>query len=237
MSTPDKGKGQILAHVAEDFVRNAQVSINVRGDIIVTTEDKIRLAVVSHLARMEQRQSWIAPLGILVTIVLAIATSSFQTTLGLSAATWQAVFILSGAIALALFVRASYRAVRALSPDDFVGYLRASQTPLGLSSEAAPEQSLSNALTSRRWTLVFNPASNKSKSITFLPDGTVGEGRNQNEYYWRLSGEKLELVQADGRVHSRFTFDPVASQWNHTNDPDTRSIRGQYIRSGAAAIS
>ncbi len=83
-------------------------------------------------------------------------------------------------------------------------------------------------LVSRPWVLVHNPP-DQSKPITFLRDGTVGEGQNQNEHMWRIHNSRLELLQGDGRVHSRFDFDKKATRFIHTNDPDTLSNRNQYI--------
>ncbi|HWA13643.1 MAG TPA: hypothetical protein VHA15_11160 [Burkholderiales bacterium] len=94
----------------------------------------------------------------------------------------------------------------------------------------------SELLTTYRWVLVFNPP-HRLKPITFMPDGTVGEGRNNNEYMWRVSGDKLELVQADGRVHSRFAFNQRTTSFLHTNDADTLSIRGQYIIPASSAAN
>lgn len=87
-------------------------------------------------------------------------------------------------------------------------------------------------LLSGKWVLVFNPP-NRLKPISFLPDGSVGEGRNKNEHTWRVNAGKLELVQDDGRVHSRFHYYPRNSSFLHTNDPDTLSIKGQYIVSAS----
>lgn len=87
---------------------------------------------------------------------------------------------------------------------------------------------LEELIQSRPWRLVFNPP-HRSKLITFLPDGQIGEGQNKNEYSWRLRDGHLELVQEDGRVHSRFVFHQRNSAFTHTNDADTLSIKGQYI--------
>lgn len=83
-------------------------------------------------------------------------------------------------------------------------------------------------LVSRHWILVHNPP-DQSKPITFLRDGAVGEGQNQNEHTWRVQNGRLELLQGDGRVHSRFDFNEKATRFIHTNDPDTLSNRNQYI--------
>jgi hypothetical protein len=87
---------------------------------------------------------------------------------------------------------------------------------------------LFNILISHHWVLVFSPP-DQSKPISFLPNGTVGDGRNQNEHTWRIQKGKLELLQEDGRVHSRFNFDKKAISFTHTNEPDTLSIKSQTI--------
>jgi hypothetical protein len=84
-------------------------------------------------------------------------------------------------------------------------------------------------LNGRRFMFVFNPLSNYSKVITFLPDHSVGEGRNDNEDTWRIRRGCLEILASDGKVYSRFRHDTGTGQLMHTNDPDLRSIHGQYM--------
>jgi hypothetical protein len=81
----------------------------------------------------------------------------------------------------------------------------------------------------RRFKLTFNPATQASKVITFQPDGRIGGG-NDNEHSWRVRRGALEILASDGRVYSRFRHDQNVGQLRHTNDPDCRSIHGQYIQ-------
>ena len=91
-STIDTGSIESLVNVSE-------VHLNVSQEVIVTTEDKMRLCLSEHLKRMEKRKSWVAPLGILGAIVVTLVTSTFKD-MGLDAATWKAVFIITGLISL-----------------------------------------------------------------------------------------------------------------------------------------
>ncbi|MCG7972047.1 MAG: hypothetical protein JBO36_15465 [Candidatus Thiodiazotropha taylori] len=86
-------------------------------------------------------------------------------------------------------------------------------------------------LNGRSFVFVFNQTPEQSKTITFLPNGDIGEGRNSNEYTWRIHHGKLELLAHDGLVYSRFVQDKKRGKLIHTNDPDTRSIHGQYMQS------
>ena len=88
---------------------------------------------------------------------------------------------------------------------------------------------LRNAILGHRFQLVFNPVSGRKKVVTFLPNGQIEEGRNDNEASWRVKGGRLEILQADGRVHSRFILRSDGSALHHTNEADTLSIKGQYL--------
>lgn len=88
---------------------------------------------------------------------------------------------------------------------------------------------LTSLLVSHRWELIFRPP-NQSKPISFLADGSIGEGQNQNEHTWRIQNNKLELIQEDGHIHSRFNFVKETQRFIHTNDPDTLSVKNQIIQ-------
>ncbi|MGA2324421.1 MAG: hypothetical protein ABSG22_11300 [Sedimentisphaerales bacterium] len=89
---------------------------------------------------------------------------------------------------------------------------------------------LQKILTSgRHFTFVFNPEAQKSKPVTFLPNGQIGEGRNSNEHTWRIRLGKLEIIAFDSKVYSRFVYNPKTGKIEHTNDSDTRSVLGQYF--------
>lgn len=76
---------------------------------------------------------------------------------------------------------------------------------------------------------VYNPDANKSKIVTFLPDGQISEGRNNNENKWRIKKGRLEILAVDGKWYSRFKHDPETGRLVNTNDPGTRSVHGQYL--------
>jgi hypothetical protein len=90
------------------------------------------------------------------------------------------------------------------------------------------ETDWSDLLISRRWILIYRPP-DQSKPISFLRNGEIGDGQNQNEHGWRIQNERLEILQLDGRVHSRFDFHKNENKFIHTNDPDTLSVRSQII--------
>ena len=81
----------------------------------------------------------------------------------------------------------------------------------------------------RGFRFVYNPEADKSKFVTFLANGEIGEGRNNNENRWRIRKGKLEILAVDGKVYSRFLHEPASGRLVHTNDADTRSVHGQFF--------
>lgn len=93
------------------------------------------------------------------------------------------------------------------------------------------DKELENYLKGRSFKLFFNPevGPSKSKTIVFGKTGKILTGYNANESSWRVKNGQLEIIQSDGNVHSRFRYFPKNKILLHTNDEDTKSIKGQYI--------
>ncbi|MEN6387002.1 MAG: P-loop NTPase fold protein [Phycisphaerales bacterium] len=87
-------------------------------------------------------------------------------------------------------------------------------------------------LLNNEWQLFYNPDKfpNKSKPIIFGKEGKILEGNNQNESSWRTKNGYLEIIDFEGKVHSRFTFDQKNMRFNHTNEADTNSIIRDSIK-------
>jgi hypothetical protein len=93
---------------------------------------------------------------------------------------------------------------------------------------ADAEAKILSKLATSRYKFVFNPKTGGNKVLTFKSDGNIGEGKNQNECRWRVAGGKLEILNDHGELYSRFFVLPD-DRMHHTNDPDTLSIKGQYL--------
>jgi len=108
-----------------DLVQISEVHLNLRQEVIITTEDKLRLCLSKHLAEMESRRAWIAPLGVFLTILAALITAKFQD-VGLEAATWKAVFVIGDFLALMWLILAVVKALRSRSVEDLVATIKMS---------------------------------------------------------------------------------------------------------------
>lgn len=93
------------------------------------------------------------------------------------------------------------------------------------------DEDITSILQGSRYRLYYNPkrGAQASKIMTFGDNSRILEGQNQNEYSWRIEDGKLEFIQKDGAVHSRFSYGSRNRIFNSTNDPDTPSTRDQYL--------
>jgi hypothetical protein len=107
-STPPEEQAQIVTYAGQLIQKTSRVHFNVGQEIVVTTEDKIRLCLTNHLTRIEKRKAWAVPLGILLTILVVFPTTSFQAFI-FRAETWEAVFLMTGALSLFWLIRSLWQ--------------------------------------------------------------------------------------------------------------------------------
>lgn len=122
-------QGKILLDAVGNLTQPKGVYVNVNEAVILTTEDKVRLCLYKHLSVVEQRRAWIAPLGILVTLLLCFVTSSFRDWF-LPRDTWRAAFIILAALCLAWLVRCLLLLRSKSSIEDIVRELKKERLPL-----------------------------------------------------------------------------------------------------------
>lgn len=92
------------------------VHINTSQQLIITTEDKLHLCLLRNKQYLGKKTAWITPLGILLTLVVTFATTTFRD-IGFSAYTWEAIFFIAGILAFVWLLWAIIQAIRAKSVD------------------------------------------------------------------------------------------------------------------------
>lgn len=122
--TPSVEQSQSALDFASQLIqKGSKVYLGVGQEFVFTTEDKIRLCLNRHLSRMGKRRAWIAPAGILLTILVVFATTQFRN-FGLRAETWQAMFIISALLCFGWFARSIWEARVSTSLEDVVAELK-----------------------------------------------------------------------------------------------------------------
>lgn len=99
MTGNDPNSAKYQESLGPEFIQNSRFHVNLSQEVIVITEDRFRLCLQSHAERLTAREKWIAPVSLLATFVVVLATSEFKNFV-LPAATWQAVFVISSIGAL-----------------------------------------------------------------------------------------------------------------------------------------
>ncbi len=90
-------------------------------------------------------------------------------------------------------------------------------------SRSSMDHRLAFALRTPPWFLIYANHVGQSlregtnfKRISFEPDGDIGEGNNQNETRWRIIEGFLEILNKNGVVFSRFSYDEGREQFRAT---------------------
>jgi hypothetical protein len=99
---------------------------NTSQEIIEITTDKLLLVLSEYKRGFERQKEWQAPLGILVTIVLVLATTDFRKTWGMEPSFWQALFVMLAGMCLVWFVKAVYIACKNRKLSDVIDRIKRS---------------------------------------------------------------------------------------------------------------
>jgi hypothetical protein len=95
-------EGIILGELAQV----SEVHLNVSQHVIVITEDKLRIYLSDTAKALGRKKNgWIAPLGIVISIIVSLVTADFKD-YGLPAPIWKLIFIISAILTVAWLVYA-----------------------------------------------------------------------------------------------------------------------------------
>lgn len=90
-------------------------------------------------------------------------------------------------------------------------------------------EALRDRLTRQRWTFYFSPAGNNgSKSLSFRPDGSIGEGRNENEHNWVFEGDRLAIYRRNGDLQNVFRYSD-SGRFEYVFDVRAVGFKHQYL--------
>ena len=68
-------------------------SLNVEPEYILITEDKLYIHLNKTVRNLERRRSWTTPLGIFISLLLAVLTANFKNAI-FAGSIWKAIFII-----------------------------------------------------------------------------------------------------------------------------------------------
>ncbi|WP_139217578.1 hypothetical protein [Pseudomonas sp. NFPP24] len=101
-----------------------EVHSNVSAEVVEITTEKLELILRQYVDCLSGKNSWQAPLGICLTIILVLLTSNFNARFGLSPDTWVAIFVISFIISLVWLVVCIVRLRKVISVDDLMAKVK-----------------------------------------------------------------------------------------------------------------
>ena len=106
--------------------KSSQVESSLWEIIVVTTEDKLELCLMKHVKDLEDKNWWITPLGLFLTVLLTFLTTEFKSFGWIKQETWQAIFIIAGAIFFVWLIVALKKSWKAKTIKDILDEIKKS---------------------------------------------------------------------------------------------------------------
>lgn len=103
----------------QESIEVTEVHGDLSQQIIKITVDKLSLILHKHADAIERKKEWIAPLGILLTIIVVLVTATFNNKF-LAAETWAAIFIISAGLVGLWLVKSAWRSFKSESINDLI---------------------------------------------------------------------------------------------------------------------
>ena len=101
-------------------INTTSLSRNVDQDVLVTTRDKVELALRREMPRYIPTGQLLASAGLFIALLTSILTAEFAAFLGLDGAVWRGIFTLGSLISFALMVNDIVRWFRRPSMEKLV---------------------------------------------------------------------------------------------------------------------
>jgi len=120
MSTPNGGS------LIPEEIEVAKIYNNLSQEIVKITIDKLRLILTLYLRDMEKRKNWITPFGILLTLLLVFATTTFRDAFYIKSSTWEAFFLMALIITLGWLICTLVHAFKSKTVDDLIETIKQS---------------------------------------------------------------------------------------------------------------
>ena len=114
-----KNEGNGLSfNVGDEIHNNSTIYTNVNQDIIITTEDKIKLVLIKTKETLKSQRDWLSPLGLTLSFITTLCTSEFKDSFGLNKEFWKAIFVILTFATTIWFFIAIYKLYKHWGCDD-----------------------------------------------------------------------------------------------------------------------
>jgi hypothetical protein len=128
MITTGGGSQDELSRVLGERAAHVETTVCLSHRLLLISEDRLELALKEGMAKVADRTAWAVPAGILISCIIALATSAFHTLFGVAANVWQAIFYVVAVVAAVWFVACLCR-YRTYTSQTFLGAIRGVASP------------------------------------------------------------------------------------------------------------
>src|SRR5512140_3171047 len=87
-------KGAIIELDQDDLKSEVIIHKNLTQDVLLTTEDKMKLALIEYRDVLTARSEWLSAAVLVLSFLSSLLLSDFKDVGPISAATWQAIYFI-----------------------------------------------------------------------------------------------------------------------------------------------
>jgi len=106
---PTPKKGAIIELDQEDFQGEVIIHKNLSQDVVLTTEDKLRLALIQHREVLASRSEWLGAATLTLSFLSSLLLTNFKDIGPLTADTWRAVYLIFFLLAFVRLINVVYK--------------------------------------------------------------------------------------------------------------------------------
>ncbi|MDR1384824.1 MAG: hypothetical protein LBJ67_13400 [Planctomycetaceae bacterium] len=81
--------------INSELGKNVTIHVNLEQEVIMTTQDKLKLVLIENQNAILSQNAWIAPLGLFITCLMTLITADFKDKFYLTKEQWFAIFFIS----------------------------------------------------------------------------------------------------------------------------------------------
>jgi len=112
-----------------DFITIDSYVKNTGQNLIMITEDKVRICLMMHLNSLEKSRNWLIPLTLLISFLITLITSDPHDAFGLKADVWKAIFVLGAIIFFIWLIITLLERKKAISLDELIIQFKSQANP------------------------------------------------------------------------------------------------------------
>jgi len=101
-----------------------EVHRNVSQEIIEITSDKLEIILNDFIKSVKDSRDWQVPLGIFMTIILVLCTTSFKDAFGLTKDTWNAIFVICAIVTLVWSIKSFFKSCKIYSTEQLINKMK-----------------------------------------------------------------------------------------------------------------